>query len=432
MRYDIWKFIGVFFVAGLVGNALGIFLISLLIAALGIICWQIYRLNLLYRWVINPHKDPLAETSGQFYLLHREVSRRNLKANTRKRQLSLLLSQFRKAMGALPDAFVLIDDNDKIQWANTHSKDVLGIQWPSDAGLRFGNLIRYPEVSRLLKDRNPPSEGTEIHPITNKEQTINIKCVRYTDSMRIIVARDVSRLIKVNQMHKDFVANVSHELKTPLTVLKGYLEILLAGDDLPQELNKPMQQMSLQSARMHLIVNDLLYLAKLEDAENTQPHKLVDVSVLLDSILESIQPLIKEKQHTLELDIDNQLKLFGTTTELHSALSNLITNAIHYTSNGGSIRVRWYLSQHKENHQAIFSVEDNGPGIATLHLDRLTQRFYRVDSNRSRESGGTGLGLAIVKHVLQRHNAELQIKSVEGEGSEFMCVFPKTQTQQRF
>ena len=432
MRYDIWKFIGVLFAAGLVGNALDIFLLSLLVAALGIIGWQIYRLDLLYRWVVSPHKDPMADTTGQFYLLHREIARRNLKANTRKRQLSLLLSQFRKAMGALPDAFVLIDDNDKIQWANTHAKDVLGIHWPNDAGLRFGNLIRYPEVSRLLNDHNPPIDGTEITPITNKEQTINIKCVRYTDTMRIIVARDVSRLMKVNQMHRDFVANVSHELKTPLTVLKGYLEILLARDDLPPELNKPMEQMNLQSTRMHFIVNDLLYLARLEDAENAQPHELIDVSVLLDSVLESLQPLIKEKQHTFELDVDNQLSLFGTTTELHSAFSNLLTNAIHYTSKGGSIRVNWSLVADKDHPQATFSVVDNGPGIAAQHLDRLTQRFYRVDSNRSRESGGTGLGLAIVKHVLQRHNGELKISSVENQGSEFMCVFPKTQTQKKF
>jgi len=435
MRYDIWKFIGVLFVAGLVGYELGFFLIAILIAALAIIAWQIYRLDLLYQWVLNPQKNPLAETTGQFYLLHREIARRNLKANTRKRQLSLLLSQFRKAMGALPDAFILIDDTDKIQWANTHAKNVLGIRWPEDAGVRFGNLIRYPEVSRLLKDRNPPSEGTEIHPVTNKEQTINIKCVRYTESMRIIVARDVSRLIKVNQMHKDFVANVSHELKTPLTVLKGYFEIIQSRNDISKELSKPIQQMSLQSTRMQFIVDDLLYLAKLEDAENTRTHKVVDVPQLISAIAEAVQPLVDEKEQRLTFNIDQQLKIFGTQTEIHSAFTNLVTNAIHYTQSGGKINVNWQknLDTQLDTQQgAIFSVKDTGSGIAAQHIERLTQRFYRVDSDRSREGGGTGLGLAIVKHVLQRHNGELLINSKEGVGSEFICSFPKSQLPAEF
>ena len=239
----------------------------------------------------------------------------------------------------------------------------------------------------------------------------------------MVIARDVSRLIKVNQMHSDFVANVSHELKTPLTVLRGYLEIMEGSDQLPEKFIKPLSQMSLQSVRMQLIVSDLLYLAKLEDTSSVGAQNIIDVTNVVNTIVETVQPLIEEKRHKLELDIDYSIQLIGAPTELHSAFSNLIANAINYTPNNGLIRVRWQ----QVNNNVEFSVRDNGDGIASQHIDRLTQRFYRIDTDRSRENGGTGLGLAIVKHVLQRHNAELEIISKEGSGSEFKCLFPITQ-----
>ena len=178
--------------------------------------------------------------------------------------------------------------------------------------------------------------------------------------------------------------------------------------------------------RDRLIVSDLLYLAKLEDDNSTLKREPIDVTQVVNTIVETVQPLIEEKHHKLELDIDYSIKLVGAHTELHSAFSNLISNAIKYTPDNGFIRVHWY----KEGNNAIFAVHDNGLGIPQQHLSRLTQRFYRVDSDRARDSGGTGLGLAIVKHVLQRHDAELEIDSIEGSGSEFKCIFPQSQTQQ--
>ncbi len=388
---------------------------------LGILGWQIYRLHLLYKWVINPRKDPMPEMSGQFYLLHRELSRKNAQNQKRKRQLSTFLTQFRRAIGALPDAIVLISNTGKIEWANPNAKEVLGIRWPEDSQVRFSDLIRYPEVEAILNNVEPPELGVVVRSLSNKDQTINFKCVRYTKDQRMVIARDVSRLIKVNQIHTDFVANVSHELKTPLTVLRGYVEILQDAKNLPDKFVKPLAQMNIQSVRMQLIVSDLLYLAKLEDSSTEKDLQPVDITSVVNTILEAVQPLIEEKRHKLELDVDYSLKMLGAPTELHSAFSNLITNAIHYTPENGLIKLRWRMS----GQQAVFSVKDNGPGIPAQHLDRLTQRFYRVDPDRSRESGGTGLGLAIVKHVLQRHKAELEIDSTEGVGSEFKCVFPR-------
>ena len=427
MQQDIWKFTVLILLGALFGFTIGYIVASMLLVSIGIIAWQIYRLKTLYDWVENPKHNPMPEVSGQLYSLYRSINRKNTKNSNRKRQLSAYLTQFRKAVGALPDAIILIDDNGKIEWANKNAKAVLGIRWPEDSNVRFGDLIRYPEVANLLKKanskKNSSEQGVVVNSISNNEQTISFKCVRYTNDVRMIIARDVSRLIKVNQIHSDFVANVSHELKTPLTVLKGYVEILKDSPELPTKFAKALAQMNLQSVRMELIVGDLLYLAKLEDTANIKPHENVDVTNLVNTIVEAVSPLIEEKHHKLELDIDYSLTLAGAQTELHSAFSNLITNAINYTPENGVIKVRWSVS----SEGAVFSVKDNGLGIAPNHIERLTQRFYRVDTDRSREGGGTGLGLAIVKHVLQRHDAELEISSEEGEGSTFKCIFPKDQ-----
>ena len=423
MQHDIWKFAALLISAGILGLVTGYPIEAMLLMAIGIIGWQILRLNHLLKWVESPKKNPMPEVSGQFYRLHRILNRKNIQNLKRKRQLSTFISQFRKAISVLPDAIILINENGKIEWANPNAKSVLGIRWPEDASVRFSDLIRYPEVEQLMRDNNPPDQGVVVHSLSNKDQTINIKCVRYTNNLRMIIARDVSRLIKVNQIHTDFVANVSHELKTPLTVLRGYVEILQDSQEVPERFVKPLEQMNVQSVRMQLIVSDLLYLAKLEDHSEDQVREPVDVTHVINTIIEAVQPLIEEKRHKIELDIDHSLKLSGASTELHSAFSNLITNAIHYTPANGLIRIRWQA----EDQGASFSVKDNGLGIPARHIDRLTQRFYRVDTDRSRESGGTGLGLAIVKHVLQRHEAELEIESTEGIGSQFKCFFPREQ-----
>lgn len=420
MQQDIWKFAISLSIALLFGLSTGYLLECLLVTALAIIAWQVFRMNALYKWVLDSKKNPMQDSGGQVYLIHREIHRQNIKSRRRKEQMSSLLKEFRKAISALPDAIILIDESGKIEWANSNSKDLLGVRYPEDSEVRFTDLIRLPEVDKLLAGKNPSSQGVEVNPLLDKGKTINIKCVRYTNSLRMIVARDVSRLIKVNQMHTDFVSNVSHELKTPLTVLRGYLEIIDDSDLLPAKLIEPIHQMNLQSIRMQFIVNDLLYLAKLEDTANVAPHEIIDVSHLLSAMIESMQPLIEEKEHSIEKSIDPDLKIKGSQAELYSAFSNLLTNAIHYTPEQGLIRIVW----RNDENNATFTVSDNGLGIAGHHLDRLTQRFYRVDTDRSREGGGTGLGLAIVKHVLQRHGGRLKIDSVEGKGSEFSCLFP--------
>lgn len=422
MRQDLWKFGLILTAAGLLGVLTGYLLEALLLAAFGLLAWLLIRLNLLYRWVLNPSDQPMPEQSGQIYKLHKELHRRFADTRKRKRQLANYLSQFRKAASAIPDAIVLLDDIGKIEWANLNASQLFGIQWPRDAGLRFIDLVRDPDVVKLLSQKANPESGIQISLPTLRQQTINMKCARYTDTLRMIIARDVTGLIAVNKMQADFVANVSHELKTPLTVLRGYLEIMAGHPKLHETLARPVEQMSHQSERMQLIVNDLLYLAKLEDKGNRTEHKAVEIT-LINTIIESLQPIIEIKQHKIELDIDYAINILGNHSELYSALTNLITNAVNYSDENGLIKISWK----KDANGATLLIKDSGSGIPTSAIPNLTKRFYRVNDDRSRESGGTGLGLAIVKHVLQRHNAKLEIDSLIGVGSEFRCVFPEDQ-----
>jgi two-component system phosphate regulon sensor histidine kinase PhoR len=423
MRQDLWKFGLLLAAAGLVGFLSGYVLEALLLAALAVVAWLMIRLELLYRWVLNPNNEPLPEENGQIYKLHRQLHLRFTDTRRRKRQLANYLSQFRKAASVIPEAIVMLDKMGKIQWANLNASQIFGIQCPRDAGVRFIDLVRDPDVVKLLSQETNHQHGIQISLATARQQTISIKCVRYTESLRMIIAGDVSGLLAVNRLQADFVANVSHELKTPLTVLRGYLEILSDHPKLDEALFKPVQQMSYQSERMQLIVNDLLYLAKLEDRGNRTEHTLVEITALTNAVIESIQPVIESKQHKIELAIAHDINLMGNRSELYSALSNLITNAVNYSQKKGLIGITWKA----DANGATLLVKDSGSGISASAIPNLTKRFYRVDDDRSRESGGTGLGLAIVKHVLQRHNAKLEIDSLIGVGSEFRCVFPRDQ-----
>lgn len=429
MQQDIWKFSLLIISAGILGALAGIALESMLFMCLFLLVWQIYRLNLLHKWVINAKKYPLPETSGQLYSLHRELNRAKVNNRKRKKQLSRYLKQFRKAISALPDAIILINDDNHIEWANDNAQRLLGVSWPLDAGIKLSNLIRDPDFVQHLSDGAEKEVGIEIDSPINKNATINIKCIRYTDDLRMIIARDVSRLLQVNAMHKSFVANVSHELKTPLTVLQGYIETLQSFPDLDPRLERPIDQMASQSQRMAFLVTDLLYLSKLENTDNQRRTENINITHLTNEIIDSVQPLLKQKRHKINLQLDHTLGINGVREELHSAFSNLIQNAISYTPEGGILEIIWGPHNQRNKSQqtnelgATYTVKDNGAGIPLHHIPRLTERFYRVDENRSREKGGTGLGLAIVKHALSRHMAILDIQSTLGVGSRFSCRF---------
>jgi two-component system phosphate regulon sensor histidine kinase PhoR len=251
---------------------------------------------------------------------------------------------------------------------------------------------------------------------------LEVRIVPYGKGNLLLQARDITRLAQLETIRRDFVANVSHEMRTPLTVIHGYLETLAdSGDRGLQPWLQIVNQMQQQSSRMQRIVEDLLLLSRLESTHQTERQEIVDVAALLAALKEEAEGLSGEQGHVIVLEVEPDLKIEGSTSELDSAFSNLVFNAVRYTPAGGEIRMRWWL---EEEGGPCFSVTDTGIGIQAEHIPRLTERFYRVDVGRSRQSGGTGLGLAIVKHVLIRHDARLEIESEPGKGSTFTCRFP--------
>ena len=251
-------------------------------------------------------------------------------------------------------------------------------------------------------------------PRQTRKKPLNIESCCMVTSICCLIARDVTRVSQLEEMRKDFVANVSHELRTPLTVITGYLE-LLPSDKKDPFVSKALDEMHSQTARMQNLIEDLLTLSRIEASAERIFENSVDMHAMLRQIEAEASALNKDKQHHIQFDIDRSLQVFGVETELRSACSNLIFNAIHYTPSPGNIRVSWQETEQG----ARFAVTDNGDGIAAKHLARLTERFYRVDKARSRKTGGSGLGLSIVKHVLNHHNSHLEIESQVKQGSTF-------------
>ncbi len=333
---------------------------------------------------------------------------------TRSRRIASSLRDLRNAASQLPDAVVLLDQNQQVRWFNHAAENLLGLSRPKDRGVLLQQRLATSDLSDWLRD------GT-LEPLNDvsapgqPESHLNVSMLPFGRRQQLLLARDISHLNRLEQVRRDFVANVSHELRTPLTVIHGYLE-LIDPEDVP-ELAPVLGEMRAQSKRMGQIVEDLLALSRLE----TQ-HQIVDERVPMAPLLATVRKeaeAISQGRHQITLESTAEADLLGSPKDLHSALSNLVSNAVRYTPTGGSIVIRWQRTPDG----AVYSVSDTGFGIPASHLARLTERFYRVSSSRSRDSGGTGLGLSIVKHVLNLHQAQLRIESAPGVGSTFACHF---------
>ena len=333
---------------------------------------------------------------------------------TRTRRIASSLRDLRGAAGNLPDAVVLLDDAQHVRWFNHAAESLLGLRRPQDRGATLHQRLRHSDLAGWLDDgaREPlndvPAPG-------RPDRHLNVTLLPFGRRQHLLLARDISDLTRLEQIRRDFVANVSHELRTPLTVIHGYLE-LLDPEDVP-ELAPVLGEMRAQSKRMGQIVEDLLTLSRLETQEHIADER-VAMAPLLATLRKEAEAL-SQGRHRIVLESTAETDLLGSPKDLHSAFSNLVSNAVRYTPVGGVITIRWQRS----GDGAVYSVTDTGFGIPANHLSRLTERFYRVSSSRSRESGGTGLGLSIVKHVLNLHQARLQIESTPGQGSTFSCRF---------
>lgn len=403
----------------LVGWYLDDMLLAVALGATGLLLlnyWHLFKLN---RWLWHSRKMSPPSVNGLWEHIYEGIYYLQRRNRNKRKELGALVKRFREGSEALPDAAVVVDAKACIIWCNRLARLELGLRWPSDAGRRLDNLIRHPEFIQYFH------AGKYHYPIEvpsplNPQKTFEYRIMPYGEEHLLLIARDVTRVSQLEEMRKDFVANVSHELRTPLTVINGYLEILAGNDeDLDPLTQKAFLEMSSQTQRMQSLIEDLLVLSRIEASSERIYENTVDMAAMLRQVKLEADALNKDKGHTIEFHLADGVKIYGIETELRSACSNLIFNAINYTPPGGQIDVYWTVTQEGVK----FAVRDNGEGIEQRHLSRLTERFYRVDKARSRKTGGSGLGLSIVKHVLNHHNSQLQITSKVGEGSVFFFHF---------
>lgn len=378
-------------------------------------------LTRLRSWLNAPKQIelPIAEGIwGEVYDGLLNLQKRNRK---RKRKLAAILAEFQASTEALPDGAVVLGPNGEIVWFNTAAQALLGLRVQQDIGLRIANLVRKPAFTEYFS-RDDYSGEVECDSPINSETMLSFRIIPYGNGQRLMIVRDVSDLRRLETARRDFVANASHELRTPLTVLRGYLDVMepetRKGGTL-HDWASPMSEMRAQAARMEALINDLLKLARLEANIINTRQDLLDVPKMLARTQEQARTMSRG-QHRIEFEIEPDLRLYGRDSETQSVFTNLVSNAVQYTPPGGIISVRWW----GDDSGAHFSVADTGIGIAEKDLPRLTERFYRVDTGRSRATGGTGLGLSIVKHALEHLDGKLSIESEVGVGTTFTCSFP--------
>lgn len=389
------------------------------LALLGLVCWHYYYQQKLIKWLWQSRTLMPPSAPGSWSYIYDGIYRSQRRSQKRRKALARLLRRFREAAEALPDAAIVFRADGALLWSNKLAQFYFGLRWPDDAGQRLSNLIRHPEFYAYLNAGHFDEELTIPSPI-RESLDIEIRIMPYSEDQFLLVARDVTQVKRLENLRREFVANVSHELKTPLTVLQGYLEMMDDPQQTPPAmLKKAVENMNAQSSRMTNLVDQLLTLSRMETPSNDVFDNEVDMPALLEQLESEARRLNETKQHNIEFEVA-PVRIYGKENLLRSAMQNLITNAINYTPEGGEIKVTWKAVAGGVE----FSVEDNGKGIAAKHLSRLTERFYRVEDDRNSASGGTGLGLSIVKHAIEHHNSQLDINSSLEKGSRFSFRIP--------
>jgi len=374
------------------------------------------QLFALDRVLGGAHHHPMFETRGLWAEIFARVNKLRAKARNRKKKYHRLLREVRESTGALSDGGIILSPEHEMLWFNPAAARLLGLNPATDTGARIDNLLRHPDFAAYLSA--PRGESITVPSPIAEDGWLTVQIIPYGQAQRLAIVRDITHERKLERTRRDFVANASHELRSPLTVISGYLDSLAEDAEMPVNWREPIAEMQRQADRMTRILRDLIELSRLESAETLAPLDFVDFVAVLKPIVAEFQSASGPK---VELVLETDAALKGKESELHSVAHNLIHNAVRFTPPTGLVKVVWRL----ERGQAMLDVVDNGIGIPDEGIPRITERFYRIDQGRSRASGGTGLGLAIVKHALQRHNAKLSIESELGKGSRFTCSFPK-------
>ena len=407
-----------FLAAGaLIGGIYGHLLWGLLAAALLALLWQIRQLLSFDRALKTDNFDSFRIGDGIWQQIFARFRYERDRGKRHKAAYRQLLREARKSTNAMPDGAVIIDVNNEIVTCNRAAKGLAGLKRKKDRGQRIDNILRDPKLIALLNS-NDFGRTVEIPSPIKDGNWLNCRVVPYGAEQKLIFLRDVTERMRLSKMRRDFVANASHELRSPLTVIAGYLDALAESDDIPADWEKPVAQMRNQSGRMKQILSEMLELSRLESSGSATLDETVNVANLLDTVRNDFERPANSADIVVESN--STANLLGRASEIESVIVNLLSNALRFTPSDGTVTMSWLVKPTG----AELAVTDTGEGIDSENIPRLTERFFRVDRGRSRDEGGIGLGLAIVKHVLARHDAELAISSEPGRGSQFRCQFP--------
>ena len=377
----------------------------------------IYKLS---KWLNNPSLSNLPHGTGvwqHIFTKHYQILKESKKS---KKNLVSTLDQFTQAAEALMDGVVALNESNEIIWSNRRSQVMLNLNSKKDTGQPINYIFRNTDLISYLEKGNY-EESIKVNLEASNTKTIEIKIVMFGEKQKVLIAKDISQAIKIESDRKEFISNVSHELKTPLTVISGFIETLedmftISG----KEHKNILKMMSDQAYNMSKLIDDLLLLSNVESSIFQNRSEKLLINTIMSKIKKNIS-ILDAKNHKIKYQIDSSLTIYGSKKEIESAFLNLITNAVRYTDKDGFISISWGLI----NGLPIFEVRDTGSGIEQKHINRITERFYRVDTDRSRDTGGTGLGLSIVKNIIKKHDGELKITSAIGKGSSFKLIFNK-------
>ncbi len=386
--------------------------------------WSLVQSIKLHQWLSASTSSTPPESKGLWGELFNGIHQLQVRNKRNQERLQLMINRVQESTNALKDAVIMTNHRGAMEWWNQSASDLLGFQQKSDFGQPIFNLVRNPAFKRYFEQKDY-TDPLEINSPTRPHITLLIQITLFGEEDRLIIAQDTTRIHNLEQMRRDFVSNVSHEMRTPLTVISGYLETFSDyPDQLPKHWAKGIENMSVQAKRMETLISDLIILAKLETGESiASTQSPCAISELLLSIVNDASAL-SGNNHTFNVNSDDSAMILGDEDQLRSAFSNLIFNAVKYTPNRGQIDINWW----SDTAGAHLSVKDTGIGFDPIHIPRLTERFYRADPSRHQNTGGSGLGLAIVKHILLNHDGHLEVKSMPGKGSEFICHFAPTRS----
>lgn len=416
IQFIAWGFV----LCSVFGYAIGQ-LAWVLCAALTVyVLWSVRQAVRLHHWLYErKNTGDIPESYGLWGDLFDGLHQMQQQNKQTQAKLKAMIQRVRTSANALKQGVVMTNEDGQMEWWNDASVSMFGFRTQQDVGQLMTNLIRDPEFKRYF-DSKDYGRALEIQSPVDPNMLLRVHITLFGREDRLIFAQDVTRIHRLEQMRRDFVSNVSHEMRTPLTVIHGYIETLQDAPNVPSNWQRPLRSMADQTRRLELLVSDLLLLEKYETQDRNRPRQHINIETLLESICHDAQVLSGEREHDIRLSCDNPDLIIGEEGQLRSAFSNLIYNAVKYTPAGGEIDVLWY----RDARGAHMSVQDTGCGFDPIHIPRLTERFYRADPSRNKGTGGSGLGLAIVKHVLINHNGNLTIESQENEGSRFTCHFP--------